>query len=801
MNAWHHAYNGLPAEREQRAFSNAPEDQEAKAFYGDGAPPGHDHLGSELLSGRIDVTIRVKSPTLPAHQMMVGTDNPILVVPSLSGNPEGAKDWEDATIPTTSLKGVLSSAYEAVTMSRLRVFDDHSHVVTSRKTTHEALNLYPVLLEYHPDAERPEKKWQARVMLGDNRRPDVTEDYDGWQDQPSSSCAAIIPNSMKSSVKLLNAEKTVIYEGGKKSRKCKGNRKVAEQRLKQLRKLLPDGSEVEFYGLSEPFFQERSRIVVLKASKRQNRRQKWVWVARSKTGGAERKGPFSGIVVRTTPPKCGPLTKVKCNEYVFFNREGQENIRLSLADTGEDPSVIESLIEILSSYAFNVKALAQREERAKMTKKQLKTAKGRTSLSSNTHIVHQLMKELRKKQPKTPLYELEVDRADIRKFLENHAKVGEGRWGIPLFASIARDEVTGLYPAQIGRRASRTSPDALARAAKVEPAREVGSMSPAERMWGFVAPERESPEHRVAMRGRIRIGAIKPIVEDGSSEKQFLRLAEEGKPWVLPVAAEPKPSTGAPYLRLEGGEAFPEENTRGEAYSRGQRLIRKTYPTHRFMIDKKELPGSPPGPSAESGENQPRVGSYLAPEATFTTSIFYEGMTSQEISVLLWLLSPQRLIPRNDKMPHPDAKGLHHLGFGKPLGMGAVKITATRVVQASGAQLASGYKDLTSCLGLFFNGDATSSEGECSVDALIKDLPIGFEESLSVRSFQRSAYGWDDARRRDNVSYPDAYRQVGNDELSPIITWFKNREEGRVKNHGSSKEPDHRYDFKLLEMP
>ena len=69
--AWHHAYNGIPAVRDEHAFSEAPEDQGAREFYGDAAMEGHDHLSRERLSGEIEVKIRVKTPTLPAHQTKI----------------------------------------------------------------------------------------------------------------------------------------------------------------------------------------------------------------------------------------------------------------------------------------------------------------------------------------------------------------------------------------------------------------------------------------------------------------------------------------------------------------------------------------------------------------------------------------------------------------------------------------------------------------------------------------------------------------------------------------------------------
>ena len=61
---WHHAYNGLPAERNPRAASEAEEDRKARGFYGDGRMRGHDRFTTYSQSGEIEVEITVKSLTL-----------------------------------------------------------------------------------------------------------------------------------------------------------------------------------------------------------------------------------------------------------------------------------------------------------------------------------------------------------------------------------------------------------------------------------------------------------------------------------------------------------------------------------------------------------------------------------------------------------------------------------------------------------------------------------------------------------------------------------------------------------------
>ena len=91
MSTFHHAYNGIPTLR-----SN-------ESFFEDGEPAPLDHLAPGTYSGTLKLTIETKTPLITACHDTNGR----LVVPSASGNPDGA-------------------ATEAITQSRFRVFGDHT---------------------------------------------------------------------------------------------------------------------------------------------------------------------------------------------------------------------------------------------------------------------------------------------------------------------------------------------------------------------------------------------------------------------------------------------------------------------------------------------------------------------------------------------------------------------------------------------------------------------------------------------------------------------------------------------------
>ena len=177
------------------------------------------------------------------------------------------------------------------------------------------------------------------------------------------------------------------------------------------------------------------------------------------------------------------------------------------------------------------------------------------------------------------------------------------------------------------------------------------------------------------------------------------------------------------------------------------------------------------------------IGSYIMPEATLESVLRFEGLTAQEISIILWLLTPKNLVPKDEQRPRE--KGYFHLGLGKPLGLGTASISAEVLSLQDSQSLAVGYKDLDTVL--YHNtceddnkeGKTISEIFQSISDALPKT--IREHSSLAVLAFVRSAYGWkkDEAKHldRDPVSYtpyPDS------ENKSPIIDYFTNYEQSRI---------------------
>lgn len=104
---------------------------------GDHAPAGHDRLSPELWSGRIRVRLTTKTPLLipdPARSRSDEHRHRTYPVRVIGGRP---------CLAPTSVKGMLRSAYEAITNSRFGVFEEHGARLGRRPDPQAALRLVP----------------------------------------------------------------------------------------------------------------------------------------------------------------------------------------------------------------------------------------------------------------------------------------------------------------------------------------------------------------------------------------------------------------------------------------------------------------------------------------------------------------------------------------------------------------------------------------------------------------------------------------------------------------------------------
>jgi CRISPR-associated protein (TIGR03986 family) len=130
--AFHNPYNFVPA----------PLRDGITGELADAAPAGHERYHADRYSGVIKVKLIVDTPLLLPDAAGASVDanrhKSFPVRLGADGRPY---------IPPTSIKGMLRSAYEAVTNSRLAVFTGHDHELAYRMATNEALRLIPARVE------------------------------------------------------------------------------------------------------------------------------------------------------------------------------------------------------------------------------------------------------------------------------------------------------------------------------------------------------------------------------------------------------------------------------------------------------------------------------------------------------------------------------------------------------------------------------------------------------------------------------------------------------------------------------
>lgn len=744
MRTFHHAYNGIPTLRGD------------EPFFKDDAPAPLDHLARGTYSGTLKLTIKTKTPLITACHDTNGR----LVVPSASGNPDGATAAEDAMIPATSLKGVLSSAFEEITQSRFRVFGDHHLQEQFRYTTD------------HPQKFSMESQsgWTAAFL-----RAHTTNTKTTWHIQPHE--YALLPDSIMAGVAFTPSgrEDESIYGGFRgvpildrneqpklKNGKIQYKRdeveriphtdeeiNAIEELLKSVRQATPHLCKVDslrvfdrkFWGITIPVVSEINgkKLCISKGSadtrpKTRQLREK-AWVVRLTKLNHDHS--FNSID--------NPIDR-KYNEYIFY--EPSKLAAFTITMSCDSPFVATVLTATRNQ-------LKQRKETSR----------------DHTLICH-VLDSIERKFGEDKLKE----HITLTNVYEALLELAQREPGIPVFARKHSKKHWEILFSQLGRSISSVShsPETLANHGNVAPARSLQEASSAERLWGFLA-QKDNEDAPSALKGRI-------YLEDAHLRDDSLKREEEGG-WIPPILASPKPSTAQPYLRsMTGAGIF--ELERSNCFTAQHSLIRKTYPTHRFLTSKEnKQPSMLNKKDRKLADTEVLIGSYIEPGATLESTLRFENLTAQEISTVLWLLTPENLVPKDEQKPREE--GYFHLGLGKPLGLGTASISAEVLSLQDSQSLADGYIDLKTilCHSISEDNNEKVKTGDKILASISDALPDAIKEhsSPAVLAFVRSAYGWkkDEVKNleRDPVSYtpyPDS------ESKSPIIDYFTKYEQSRI---------------------
>lgn len=143
-NKFHSSVNLIPVIRTPNfTFSQELPQSEIQSdiasLFSDKAPETLDHLGTGTYSGQMRLRIKTMTALVFGQQT---TPNQKAREVSIYRDPES----DNPLIPATMVKGMIANAYERVTASRFRIFDDHSEPLTYRADPAATNSLIPIRL-------------------------------------------------------------------------------------------------------------------------------------------------------------------------------------------------------------------------------------------------------------------------------------------------------------------------------------------------------------------------------------------------------------------------------------------------------------------------------------------------------------------------------------------------------------------------------------------------------------------------------------------------------------------------------
>lgn len=329
-----------------------------------------------------------------------------------------------------------------------------------------------------------------------------------------------------------------------------------------------------------------------------------------------------------------------------------------------------------------------------------------------------------------------------------------------------------LTPAMIGRRSFDLPPE-QALHPSVRAARDVSELSPADRVFGWVAAERGDGQS-AAYAGQLRVNVVDapPFVDRLSS------------PMLLSVLASPKVQQALFYA---AGDTIGWKRTRtsGEPLSENSTLRgRKVYP---FQANWEAQHAR--SQADRGGKQDITVTSWVAPGRTFRLRVDVRNLNDAELGALLWIANQGG--GRGD-----EARRHLGLGHGKPLGFGAtlLRLASARVRRGQTIRTALRALDNRPTAELTSEEVARLVETFCTATAEVVGAPADKSAQLPhLGSLAVAMTGFDDELP---VHYPRLH------EGSPSYEWFRaNTNNVRARGNRPGQQAGHHALPDLLDDP
>ena len=687
----HAAANRIPVLRTNTALKNYPE-------LNDREPASLDHFSAHTWSGSIRFSITAKTPLVYGS---VDEETNSISIPTeiLDGSSDTPR--EIPVLPATMVKGMLSNAFERVTTSRLRIFANYSDPLTYRTDPAANQKLIPAIVD-------PSKS-KALLLTGTHPRlaevDILTKNRFGKRPQtiPVMRAATLRtePDNQTEYAPGMTHESLldmILPSNGAVSRKIRFDAK-----------LVNNGSYAYWfiYALYSDDDNERKPIF------NEN-------VLTGEDLGETLTKQAGYVYLTTDPEDLGQHRRTfnkKVSERVFFIEDEQARKEVTIPQTTTDhPSPIDRYLLTVQSYVDNWLDELERDPE--------------TTRTPNRFI----------RQHKAP--HLKPPPSFLAYILVSKDLSGD-------------ETVDTIVPISIGRDAYALSPLTVARRANVAPPQNLSELSPADRLFGFVAhcdnmsqKTEEKSSLTPSFKGRIFVTKVDYAGGGGVANPSTLRLR--------PLLS-PRPSSARRFLTRTNGANLNSVRIkvrRDQYFSHDpeQSLGATAYPVDRNAwesVDKKTgFPEKALKRASDSLKTTSEVKKYVKAGTKFDATMRFEALTEFELAWLLWILDSANLVPRAERQKPmssapSDKVGYLRLGTGKPLGLGVVQIDLSpNGFQASETiggntgtpSLFSAYTELTGCLGTVVT----------TTDPAQFQVPKHYLKTPWVDAFQRSCFGYDD---------------------------------------------------------
>ncbi|MCW6035551.1 TIGR03986 family CRISPR-associated RAMP protein [Spirulina subsalsa FACHB-351] len=735
---FHNPYNFVPA---------LPRD-EVTGELGDRAPVGHGRYYEDYWSGRIAVKLTTVTPLLIPDAAEMTENNDHKTYPVRLG--ADGKPY----LPPTSIKGMLRSAYEAVTNSRLSVFEkDHENRLAYRMPTKMGLEMVPARIESNTDGQKVVRLFPGTSNIGLNGEP-----------QPNLMYAAWLPRYYRGK----NSQDAVKYYDSKL--------------LEYTNELPKHTNEVEVW--LEKF-------------------QHWRWDKSSKKHIKDfqywrvREITYSGKSLGKQPnktPNGNKKNKCSYHESLGEFKKGHGFVCVTNAniDRKHDERVFFGSSD---EYLVNPS-----EQEIKELERQWK------NLITDYQEIHkdEIVKQHKTSPPvlknsvwsrhiKGNGFTLATDERDLKVETLCYARV-ENKHG--------KYKILGLYPVIIAKELFPLDPQSLL-PKELRPATQMDELSPADRVFGWVR-QKEGGGPGGAYKGNLRVHSVQ--CPDLPLDQLIDNFGDAGFP--LNILGQPKPQQAKFYVAQDqAGKPLPKNTEKKDSYTQGQSLRgRKVYPHHANLpskywtdpLDDRTQTNQdgyfqeyrrPHKPNTkynsrtnksepiikgdgtfdlnldeEQRDDQNRsIKSWVKDGITFKFDIDITNLSNIELGALLWLLSLH-------------SEHYHRLGGGKPFGFGSVRLD----INWDETDLRKGEDWQRYYCSLVSMPNANSKEAETTImkfkEVFKQAYGDGnnFDDIPLIQAFCRCAKGFDDNLP---IHYPRA-RQQGQSGVVPphpegkAFEWF-----------------------------